>query len=185
MAPGELQVQRAIGQEQAARHRPRLRSGIQLGEASSRQPEGLVQLLWVGEEGHDQGVDHRQPTQPLLFVATQRLREHQVQMLKKCEDGLVLHHEAVCLGTSQSVDRALPTARLLQLCGRNAPVVVVLLGQAIRHCMTRAHPAVSVRPSLWRGLPLAAVADLADNQRRLSLLPEEEASNRLYAIADL
>ena len=34
-------------------------------------------------------------------------------------------------------------------------------------------------------LALAAVADLADNHRRLSLLPEEEASNRLYAIADL
>jgi len=97
MAPGELQVQRAIGQEVAAGHRPGLRSGIQLGEASSRLPEGLVQLLWVSEEGHHQGVGHREPTQPLLFVATQRLREHQVQMLKKCEDGLVIHHEAACL----------------------------------------------------------------------------------------
>jgi hypothetical protein len=75
----------------------RLRSGIQLGEASSRLPEGLVQLLWVGEEGHHQGVGHGEPTQPLLFVATQRRREHQVQMLKECEDGLVVHHEAACL----------------------------------------------------------------------------------------
>jgi hypothetical protein len=43
-------------------------------------------------------VGHREPTQPLLFVATQRRREHQVQMLKKCEDGLVVHHEGACLG---------------------------------------------------------------------------------------
>jgi hypothetical protein len=121
MAPGELQVQRAIGQELAAGHRPGLRSGIQLGEASSRLPECLVQLLWVGEEGHHQGVGHREPTQPLLFVATQRLREHQVQMLKKCEDGLVVRHEAACLGTSPLVDRALPTARLLQPHRRNTP----------------------------------------------------------------
>src|SRR5512132_4452478 len=97
MAPGELQVQRPSGEEWAARYRPRLRSGIQLGEASSRLPKCLVQLLWVGEEGHHQGVNHREPTQPLLFVATQRLREHQIQMLKKREDGLVVHREAACL----------------------------------------------------------------------------------------
>jgi hypothetical protein len=92
-----------------------LRSGIQLGEASSGLPECQVQLLWVGKEGHHQGVGHREPTQPLLFVATQRLREHQIQMLKEREDGLVVHHEAACLGTSPLVDRALPTVRLLQL----------------------------------------------------------------------
>jgi hypothetical protein len=103
------------GQQRAAGYLPRLRSGIQLGEASSRPPECLVQLLWVGEEGHHQGVDHREPTQPLLFVATQRRREHQVQMLKECKDGLVVHHEAACLATSPLVDRALPTVRLLQL----------------------------------------------------------------------
>ena len=73
-------------------------SGIQLGEAGSRLLECLVQLLWVGEEGHHQGVDHREPTQPLLFVATQRLREHQVQVLKKRKDGLVVHHEACLSG---------------------------------------------------------------------------------------
>ena len=150
MAPGELQVQGPSGQKWAAGHRPRLRSGIQLGEASSRLPEGLVQFLWVGEEGHHQGVGHRQPTQPLLFVATQRLREHQVQMLKKCEDGLVVHHEAACLGTSPSVDRALPTVRLLQPHRRNTPVVAGCSGRRIGAagpcrtddliaCMTRAH----------------------------------------------
>jgi hypothetical protein len=98
----------------------RLWSGVQLGEASSRLPECLVELLWVGKEGHHQGVDHREPTQPLLVVATQRLRKPQIQMLKKREDGLVVHHEAACLGTSQLVDRALPTVRLLQLVGENA-----------------------------------------------------------------
>jgi hypothetical protein len=36
-------------------------------------------------------------------------------MLKECQDGLVVHHEAACLGTSPLVDRALPTVRLLQL----------------------------------------------------------------------
>jgi hypothetical protein len=110
------------------------RSGIQLGEASSRLPECLVQLLWVGEDGHHQGVNQREPTQPLLFVATQRLREHQIQMLKKCEDGLVVHHKAACLGTSPLVERALPTVRLLQLHRRNAPVVAGLLRQANRRC---------------------------------------------------
>jgi hypothetical protein len=106
---------------------PRLRSGIQLGEASSRLPESLVQLLWVGQEGHHQGVGHGEPTQPLLVVATQRRREHQIQMLEECEDGLVVHHEAACLARSPLVDRALPTVRLLQLVGANAPVVAVLL----------------------------------------------------------
>ena len=73
-------------------------SGIQLRQASSCLPECLVQPLWLGEEGHHQGVDHRESTQPLLFVATQRLREHQIQMLKECEDGSVVHHKAACLG---------------------------------------------------------------------------------------
>jgi hypothetical protein len=117
MAAGELKSSGPSEEEWAAGHRPRLRSGIQLGEASSRLPECLVQLLWVAKEGHHQGVDHREPTQPLLFVATQRLREHQVQMLKKYEDGLVVHHEAACLGTSPLVDRVLATLRLLQPCG--------------------------------------------------------------------
>jgi hypothetical protein len=68
-----------------------------------------------GSSHHHQGVGHREPTQPLLFVATQRRREHQIQMLKECQDGLVVHHETACLGTSPLVDRALPTVRLLQL----------------------------------------------------------------------
>ena len=85
------------GQERAAGHLLRLRSGIQLGEASRRLPECLVKLLWVGEEGHHQGVRHGEPTQALLFVATQRLREHQIQMLKEYDDGLIVHHGAACL----------------------------------------------------------------------------------------
>ena len=74
-----------LGEERAAGRLPRLRSGIQLGEARSRLPGGLVQLVRVGEEGHHQGVDHREPPQPLLLVAAERRREHQIQMLQVFE----------------------------------------------------------------------------------------------------
>jgi hypothetical protein len=114
MAPWRAPTPAGHQERNGSWHLPRLRSGIQLGEARSRLPDCLVQLLWVGEEGHHQGVGHGEPTQPLLVVATQRRRKHQIQMLKECEDSLVVHHEAACLGTSPLV-RALPTVRLLQL----------------------------------------------------------------------
>ena len=101
MAPGALQVQRAIGTGTGS-WTPSKTAGQK--SSSARQAAACrsawSKLLWVGEEGHHQGVHHREPTQPLLFVATQRIREHQVQMLKKREDGLVVHHEAACLGAS-------------------------------------------------------------------------------------
>ena len=55
---------------------------MQLGEASSRLPEDLVQLLSVGGESHGQTSIIVSQPQPLLFVATQRLQDT-VQMTKK------------------------------------------------------------------------------------------------------
>ena len=72
MAPGALPGQRAIGAATGswAPSKTAVRNPARRGE----QPpaEDLVQLLWVGEDGHHQDVGHREPTQPLLFVATQR-----------------------------------------------------------------------------------------------------------------
>src|SRR5215204_490840 len=179
-----------LGAERTARHRPRPRSGIQLGEASSRLPEGLVQLLWVGEEGHHQGVDHGEPTQPLLFIATPRLRKHQVQMLKKGEDGLVVHHAAACLGTSPSVDRALPTARLSQAHKKNTPVVQTCSGSELalqvpagteRHRLqTRAHTSrLSASGSRRTTSSSPAKASTSRRHRRTDTLVDHSCVDRM------
>jgi hypothetical protein len=41
-------------------------------------------------------------------------------MLKKCEDGLVVHHEAACRDITTGIER-FQRFGCLQLCGRNAP----------------------------------------------------------------
>jgi hypothetical protein len=98
-------------------------SGILLGETCRCLPECLVKLLRVGEEGHDQGVRHGEPSQSLLLIAAQRLREHTIQLAKKYDDGLVVHHGAAYPGTSPLLDRAPSQVQLLQPSGGHPPVM--------------------------------------------------------------
>jgi hypothetical protein len=51
-----------------------------VGKAVGGLAQRLVEMPWVGEHGHHQGVGQGEPTPPLRFVAVQRGRKGTVQL---------------------------------------------------------------------------------------------------------